>query len=115
LVIGWGSGGIGESAQLVIIFAATEILKEKEFIQETKGMYPVAHLLGCSTSGEIYGTRVFDDTLVATAIYFESTEIMGGQITLDNISSSTEAGAILASPLNMKDCVMFLFSPMVSI
>ncbi|MBA4389579.1 MAG: hypothetical protein C0399_01405 [Syntrophus sp. (in: bacteria)] len=97
---GWSSvgesGGIGENAQLVIIFAATEILKEKEFLQKTKEMYPGAHLFGCSTSGEICGDRVFDDTLVATAIYFEKTEIMGAQIPLDNISSSTEAGATLA-------------------
>lgn len=103
---GWSSvgesGSIGENAQLVIIFAATEILKEKEFIQKIKEVYPGAHLFGCSTSGEICGTRVFDDTLVATAIYFEKTEIMGAQISLDTIPNSTEAGAMLARSIKQE-------------
>ncbi|MCE5212669.1 MAG: FIST C-terminal domain-containing protein [Deltaproteobacteria bacterium] len=85
--------------QLVIMFAATEILKEKTFLQEAKKMYPGAHLFGCSTAGEICDTRVFDDTIVATAIQFEKTEIAGAQIALSGSSSSFEAGKMLAQPI----------------
>ncbi len=65
-------------------------------------MYPRAHLFGCSTSGEICDDRVFDGTLVATAIYFEKTEIMGAQILLDTIPSSIEAGAMRARSIKQE-------------
>jgi hypothetical protein len=90
---------IGEKAQLVIIFAATEILKETKCFHDLKQMYPKALLFGCSTSGEIRGTKVSDDTLVATAIYFEHTGINSARITLDQVSSSLEAGEMLAKSI----------------
>ena len=43
--------------------------KEKGFIQKTKEMYPLAHLFGCSTSGETCGDRVFDDTLPSRNLF----------------------------------------------
>jgi hypothetical protein len=99
---------IGEKAQLVIIFAATEILKEAKFFHDLKKMYPRAHLFGCSTSGEIRGTKVSDDTLVATAIHFEHTEIISTRITLDKVSSSLEAGEMLAQSIK-KDGLIHVF------
>jgi hypothetical protein len=99
---------IGEKAQLVIIFAATEILKETTFFHDLRKMYPKAHLFGCSTSGEIRDTKVFDDTLVATAIYFEHTGIVNAWITLDNVSSSLEAGEVLAQSIK-KDGLIHVF------
>ncbi|MHB8137899.1 MAG: FIST signal transduction protein [Smithellaceae bacterium] len=91
--------GIQGKVQLVIIFAATKILKEKTFFAEIKKMYPGAHLFGCSTAGEICGTSVFDDSIVATAIYFENTDIMGAQLALSGTSSSFEAGRKLAQSI----------------
>jgi len=99
---------IGEKAQLVIIFAATEILKETTFFHDLKKMYPKAHLFGCSTSGEICGTKVSDDTLVATAVYFEHTGIISSRITLDKVSSSLEAGEMLAQSIK-KDGLVHVF------
>lgn len=66
---------LGEAAQLVLLFGSTALLKEQHHLDEIKQAYPHAHLLGCSTSGEIYGTQVFDDSLVVTAIQFEGTQI----------------------------------------
>jgi len=83
-------------AQLVVLFGATEILKERTFFEDLRKLYPGAHLFGCSTAGEICGTSVMDDTLAATAIHFEKTKIMGAQITLDGMSGSLEAGRKLA-------------------
>ena len=40
-------------------------------------VYPEAHYLGCSTSSEICGTQVLDDSLVVTAICFQHTELRG--------------------------------------
>ena len=99
---------IEKKAQLVIIFAATEILKEATFFHDLKKMYPEAHLFGCSTAGEIRGTKVSDDTLVATAIYFEHTGIINARITLDKASSSLEAGEMLAQSIK-KDGLVHVF------
>jgi hypothetical protein len=99
---------IGEKAQLVIIFAATEILKETTFLHNLTKTYPKAHIFGCSTSGEIRGTKVSDDTLVATAIYFEHTGIASSRITLDKVSSSREAGEVLAQSIK-KDGLVHVF------
>jgi hypothetical protein len=85
--------------QLVIVFAETGILKEKRFFEEVKIMYPDAHLFGCSTAGEICGTSVFDGTIVATAIHFEKTEIMGAQLALGGTPNSFEAGKMLAQSI----------------
>jgi len=82
--------------ELVILFAETGILKEESFFEEVKKMYPGAHFFGCSTSGEICGASVFDGTIVATAIHFEKTGIMGAQIALSGTSNSYEAGRMLA-------------------
>jgi hypothetical protein len=91
--------GMQGKFQLVVLFAATEILKEKTFFEDVKKMYPEAHLFGCSTAGEICGTNVFDDTIVATAIHFEKTEIMGSQLALGGASNSFEAGKMLAQSI----------------
>lgn len=99
---GWSlvhGSGINGRAQLVVIFGATDILKEKTLFDEVKQMHPGAHLFGCSTSGEISGTSVWDDTLAATAIHFENTDIMGAQIALSDAANSFQAGKMLAQSI----------------
>src|SRR6266511_6344068 len=70
-------GALGESAQLVLVFGATALLQDSRHIQDIREAYPNAHVLGCSTAGEICGTRVLDDSIVATAIRFDFTETQG--------------------------------------
>ena len=57
-------------------------------------------MLGCSTAGEIAGTQVFDDSLVTTAIAFESTRIEGARIALSEAESAFHAGEMLATSLS---------------
>ena len=100
---GWeptAPGRLAEAAQLVLLFGSTGVLKEQQHLDEIKRAYPTAHLLGCSTSGEIYGTQVFDDSLVATAIQFEATQIRGTRVKLSGGVSSFEAGEQLAKELD---------------
>jgi hypothetical protein len=93
---------LGESAQLVLVFGATSILKEQEPLQEIKQAYPGAHILGCSTAGEICGTRIFDNSLIATVVQFEHTQLKGTQINLNEVKNSFQAGENLATSLNEK-------------
>jgi hypothetical protein len=92
-----------ESNQLILVFGATSILKEKKIFEQVKKSYSQAHILGCSTAGEIYGTRVADDSIVINAVSFEHTEFKGVQLRLDQIKNDFQAGEYLAKalPLSM--------------
>jgi hypothetical protein len=99
---GWGSdapGMLGSRAQLVLVFGSSGALHEREPLQEIRRAYPGAHLLGCSTAGEISDTQVLDDSLVTTAIQFEGTTIQGTQIKLGGSRDSFAAGAQLGEQL----------------
>ncbi|TAJ10777.1 MAG: hypothetical protein EPO61_00405 [Nitrospirae bacterium] len=89
-------GRLGMSAQLVLLFGATAILKAGIPLNEMKQLYPRARFMGCSTAGEIFGTQVLDDSLVVTAVQFESTTLQGVSISLAEAGSSLAAGYRLA-------------------
>jgi hypothetical protein len=101
-------GELGESAQLVLLFGSTFILKEQKCFREIKDTYPKAHLFGCSTAGEICGTQVTDDSLIATAINFEFTQLKGSQIRLNEVENSFQAGDHLARLLDKEGLVHVL-------
>jgi hypothetical protein len=88
-----------ESAQLVLVFGARRVLCNSALIQSIRARYPAALLFGCSTAGEICGTRVLDDSLVVTAIDFEHTEVRGTTVDVNATVSSSEAGEILGTNL----------------
>ncbi len=81
-------GELGESAQLVLVFGNSSLLREKRCLPEIKKIYPRAHLLGCSTAGEICGTQVFDDSLVITAIGFAYTQMKGLSVKIERMDRS---------------------------
>jgi hypothetical protein len=91
---------LGESAQLVLLFGNTSILKQQRYFDEIKKAYPKAHLFGCSTAGEIYGAQVSDDSLVITAVSFEHTQLKGAKTKITDIEKSFEAGEELAQSLD---------------
>ena len=94
------TGTFGSQAQLVLVFGSTGALHERAPLQEIRSAYPRAHLLGCSTAGEIYDTQVLDESLVATAIQFEGTTVQGTRIKLNGSSAGFAAGAHLAQQLD---------------
>jgi hypothetical protein len=92
-------GPVAQSAQLVLVFGATTVLQDAQLMESIRTFYPVAHILGCSTAGEICGAEVSDDSLVATAIHFEHTQVRTAQVSLAANSDSREAGEFLAQAL----------------
>jgi len=85
---------------LVLLFGATPILEAQKRIEQIKNAYPCSHILGCSTAGEIAGTQVSDDSLVATAVNSEHTQLKGGHIRLGRFRDSFHAGESLARSLD---------------
>jgi hypothetical protein len=81
------------------VFGATANLQDRQLVESMREFYPAAHILGCSTAGEICAAQVSDDSLVATAIHFEHTQVRTAQVSLDAHSGSQEAGEFLAQAL----------------
>ena len=92
-------GPVAQSAQLVLVFGARAVLQDLQLVESIRKCYPAAHILGCSTAGEICGAEVSDDSLVATAIHFEHTQVRTAQASLcrGNLGwrrGQTEAGSL---------------------
>jgi hypothetical protein len=107
----WASaapGKLGASAQLILLFGSPACLKKTTWQEDIKNVYPNAHLFGCSTAGEIYGTEVSDETLVATAIAFEHTKLHGASLRLEEAGGSFDAGERLAKSLPHESLVHVL-------
>jgi len=92
-------GRLGAKAQLVLIFGSPACLKQTSWQDHIRSAYPAAHRLGCSTAGEIYGTEVTDETVVATALAFEHTRLHGVRLKLGEVGDSFRAGERLANSL----------------
>jgi len=107
---------LGQTAQLVLLFGGTSILKDQVELQKIRSKYPAACILGCSTSGEIYGAQVADNSLVCTAVHFEHTKVKCGRIKVTEGIDSFRAGEILAQSLDPKGLVhVFVLSDGLSI
>ncbi len=98
-------GSLARAPQLVLAFGGTSVLKRRDLVRDVRDAYPEAHILGCSTAGEIFGTRVSDDSLVATAVRFAHTRLEGGRIRIRSAEGSFEAGRQLARALPREQLV----------
>ncbi len=108
---GWSPsppGGLGDRAQLVLAFAASPVMRDPGVLGELSGAYPKAHLLVCSTAGEICDTRVSDDSVVATALAFERTRVEAVALPRSENQDSYEAGKRVAERLAGDDLVHVL-------
>ena len=85
-----------QKAQLVLCFSSKQILEEKEIYSLVREKFPIAQIAFCSTAGEIFDDRVFDDTLVASALYFEDTPIVTASVNINDFTDSCHAAEALA-------------------
>lgn len=83
------------SPQFVLVFSSGAILKDASVIGSIKDKYPNAILIGCSTSGEISGSNVRDNSIALTAVELEKTAIKHVSISIDDFSDSYDCGKSL--------------------
>jgi hypothetical protein len=86
-------------AQLVLFFGGIGALDQSRPVSDLRKLYPGASLLGCSTAGEICGTEVSDDKIVAVAVQFGHTTLRLASAVLRDAEHSSEVGAKLAAEL----------------
>jgi hypothetical protein len=85
--------------QLVLVFGASDIVKEQKTFDDIKNIYSQSHIITMSTAGEIFDTSVSDGTLSLNAIYFEKTELHFSEVDISNPEESEVAGKKLAEGL----------------
>src|ERR1700722_3198434 len=90
---------LAQRAQLLLLFGGTAALRNARAVEQIRDIHPAAYIFGCSTAGEIRGTEVSDDSLVATAIHFEHTQVRAAEYRLDANPDSQQAGEFLGRAL----------------
>lgn len=108
---GWDWGDWSQlswNPELVLVFGATEAMKQERLLNDIQQRYPSALVCGCTTSGEILGNRIHDDSLVVTAVSFAATRLAGAVETGRPGGDSKDLGAALARQLPKKGLVHVL-------
>ena len=93
-------GKLGDSASLALVFSSSPLVGDPARIADIRAAFPRAILLGCSTSGEICGTRVSDDSIVVSAVRFERSSVHGACVRFAPAEPSFRVGERLAAELN---------------
>lgn len=64
-----------QDANIVFLFGDSDTLKIEQNYNKLKQLYPNAHIVGASSSGNILGTEISSYPMVATAVYFENSSV----------------------------------------
>ena len=88
---------------LVLIFGASGFLQQPQPIQELARTYPSSIIAGCSTSGEIFGTDISDDSLAVAVVSFGASRLRMATAAVDNSKLSRAAGQQLSQQLLADD------------
>lgn len=84
---------------LVLVFSAPEFIHDPQLFYELRAAYPQSVMIGCSTGGEIYGSSIFDASVVVSVIQFKNTKIRLASTKIDKYDGSFEAGTRVAQEL----------------
>lgn len=90
-------------ASLVLYFGARQALACGARYAELRAMFPSAHILGCSTGGQINNNDVSDNEIVAAAIKFEATRLSLCRHHISDASQSRGCGQALGDALKRDD------------
>lgn len=96
-------GFAAAASQLALIFGEPSLITDPSVFNHLRSLYPSAALVFASTSGEILGDRVFDQTIVVTALQLEKTAIRSVETNIKAHKNSEEAGRFLLEQLQQDD------------
>jgi len=104
---GWGTTGFpawDSPSTLVLVFGPSRRIDDPGPLAELLSAYPNSHVIGCSTSGEIHGTSIDDDSLSVAVCRFAHTRLRsaGAEVGQD-AGDSARAGREIAASLMADD------------
>jgi hypothetical protein len=95
------SNEVPENPTLILYFGATDVLSEStEPLQQLVDRFPSAQICGCSSAGEICDESVYDNTIIALVLEFETTTVRIAQALIEDSSDSYFVGRALARELS---------------
>jgi hypothetical protein len=90
-------------ASFVLYFGARQALASGERYDELRRMFPAAHILGCTSGGQINNNDICDDEIVAAAIRFDRTTVRLARHEIDEPGRSRSCGAAIGRALLADD------------
>lgn len=105
---GWHGAAQGASANLVLYFGTRSALESGARYEELRKLFPKAHLLGCSTGGQIANQDITDDDIAAVAIRFDATALRLACETVPSSDRSRACGESIGRALAAPDRVVDL-------
>ena len=98
---GWEHpAGLFADADLVLVFADHIYFQTEACYTQLRGMFPQAHIVGCSSSGNVIGVTISDGDVVATAVKLERSSISIASVDLEPGMEARELGMLLMSKLS---------------
>ena len=88
-----------KNANLVLVFGKRQQLEKQENFQRVREFYPAANIISASTAGEIINDTVLENSIIVTAVNFETTRLKFTELKIDEVEDSFQAGTILAERL----------------
>ena len=67
-----------------------------DVLRELASAYPSSHVVGCSTSGEIHGQELHDDSISVAVASFEHSRLRSASASVGGAGDSYDAGRMLA-------------------
>ncbi len=92
-----------EDISLVFYFGKRQMLACGARYSELREMFPAAHILGCSTGGQINNNDISDDEIVAAAIGFDATKLQLVRQDITDSQQSRHYGEAIGRALNRED------------
>jgi hypothetical protein len=97
-------------AQLVMAFGSRDWMEKGAALHGLSALFPNAHVMGCSTGGQIVADDVTDETASAIALEFSRTHVAVARVSVEGKEGSFQAGQKLAEALVRPDlkCIFVL-------
>src|SRR5580693_3273314 len=100
---GWTAPEAAGDVALVLYFGTREALRCGARYDELRALFPKAHIMGCSTGGQIDNDDVNDDEIVAAAVSFGATPLKLCRQDIDDPQRSRDYGEALGRALDADD------------
>lgn len=92
-----------EDISLVFYFGTRQMLACAQRFDELRKRFPAAHILGCSTGGQINDNDIVDNEIVAAAIGFDATRLKLIRQEIADAGQSRQCGEAIGRALSRDD------------
>lgn len=88
--------GAVREPHLILVFGPRDELETSRWFEQTRRLYPNAHIVASSTAGEILGAEVGDLGVIGVAVQFAHTKVRVARVNVKEYMDSETAAAYLA-------------------